>query len=157
MKAIDIMTRELIQVTEDTPLKEVVRLMMDHSISGIPVVDEKNRLLGIISESDIIRKKRKIHMPDYIQLLEALLNEADPDVFEHDLATTLQQPVKTFMTRQVITIRKSTSLGEITRLMVEHGIKRLPVVDQGLLVGIVTRRDVIRAFSTLDDSGSMLF
>ena len=157
MKAADIMTEDLIQVTEDTPLKEVVRLMTAHSISGIPVVDAHNHLRGIISESDIIRRKRKIHMPDYIQLLEAMLNEADPDEFEHDIGAMLKQPVREFMTRQIITVGRNTSLGEITRLMVEHNIKRLPVVEDGLLVGIVTRRDVIRAFAALNDANGASF
>ena len=141
----------MVRVHKDTSLKEVVKLMNEHTISGIPVVNDQEQLIGIISESDIIRKKRRIHMPDYIQLLEAMMNEADPDAYEHDLAELLRLPVAEFMTKKVITISKTTSLGEMTRLMVEHNIKRLPVVENGLLVGIVTRRDVIRAFAALND------
>ena len=157
MKARDIMTTNLIVVQEDSSLKEVVRLMTTHGISGIPVVDRNNHLMGIVSESDIIRMKRKIHMPDYIQLLETLINEADPDEFDHDFIALLKKPVSDFMTRKVITVSEKTNLGEITRLMVEHNIKRLPVTVGDKLIGIVTRKDVIRAMATLRESEGSWF
>ncbi|MCW3489216.1 CBS domain-containing protein [Dethiobacter alkaliphilus] len=149
MKAKEIMTTDLVTITEDKTLREVIKLMVEQNISGIPVIDETENLMGIVSESDVIRLKRKTHMPDYIQLLEAMLNEAQPEQFSADVIRSLKMPVKDFMTKKVVTVKEDTTLAEITRLMVEHNINRIPVVRKQKLLGIVTRRDAILAMAKL--------
>ncbi|EEG76403.1 CBS domain-containing protein [Dethiobacter alkaliphilus] len=149
MKAKEIMTTDLVTIAEDKTLREVIKLMVEQNISGIPVIDETGNLMGIVSESDVIRLKRKTHMPDYIQLLEAMLNEAQPEQFSADVIRSLNMPVKDFMTKKVVTVKEDTTLAEITRLMVEHNINRIPVVRKQKLLGIVTRRDAILAMAKL--------
>lgn len=144
------MTSDLITVTKKATLREVIQLMFNKNISGIPVVDEAGRLEGIVSESDVIRLKRKLHMPDYIQLLEKMLNDAHPEDFRADIDKALDMSVAEFMTSRVIAVTEDTSLAEITRLMVEHGINRIPVVKNNKLTGIVTRRDAIRAMAGIN-------
>ena len=148
LQAKQMMTTNLVTVTENATLQEIIQLMLDKNISGIPVVDEKGELKGVVSESDVLRLKRKLHMPDYMQLLETMLNNSHPEYFNAEVAKSLKMAVSDFMTRKLITISADTSLAEITRLMVEHGINRIPVVHDGKLVGIVTRRDAIRAMAT---------
>ncbi len=143
------MTTELVTVTEKATLREVIKLMLEKSISGIPVINGNGQLKGIVSESDVIRLRRRIHMPDYMQLLETLLNNANPEDFDTDIKQALEMPVTGFMTKKVITATENTSLAEITRLMVELGINRIPVVRGNKLIGIVTRRDAIQAMSRL--------
>ena len=147
MKAKQIMTTSLITVTERATLREVIGLMLEKNISGIPIVDENGKLKGIVSESDVIRLRRKMHMPDYMQLLETMLDNAHPEHFDAEILRALDMPVTDFMTKRVITVTEETNLSEMTHLMVEHGIKRLPVVRGAKLVGIITRRDAIRAMS----------
>ncbi|MDO9535368.1 MAG: CBS domain-containing protein [Bacillota bacterium] len=145
MKVREMMTTNLITVTEEKTLREVIQLMLEKNISGIPVVDGNGKLEGIVSEWDVIRLKRKLHLPDYIQLLEAMLNNAHPEEFDTDIARSLELLVKDFMTKKVITVTENTSMAEVTRLMVEHKINRIPVVRGDKLIGIVTRRDAIQA------------
>ncbi len=150
MKAKQIMTIDLVAVTEKSTLREVIQLMLENNISGIPVVDNDGKLKGIVSESDVIRLKRKLHMPDYIQLLESLINNAYPEDFNAAVTRALKMPVAEFMTKQVITVNENTSLFEITHLMLEHGINRILVVRDSRLAGIVTRRDIIRAMAAIN-------
>jgi CBS domain-containing protein len=149
LKAKDLMTTNLITVREETTLKAVIQIMFEKNISGIPVVDGDGKLKGIVSEADVIRLKRKLHMPDYIQLLEAILDNAHPEEFDSNIARSLEMPVKEFMTKKVITATESTSMAEITHIMVEHSINRVPVVRGNKLIGIVTRRDAIRAMANI--------
>ena len=143
------MTIELVTVSEDTSLQEVVRLMLEKNISGVPIVDSDERLKGIVSGSDVICLKRKLHMPDYMQLLGALLNNAHPEEFNAEIARALKMPVKEFMTKRVITASENTSMADIITLMTEHRINRIPIVRENKLVGIVTRRDTIRAMAVI--------
>ena len=87
-------------VFEDTTLREVVGLMLEKNISGLPVIDKEGKLIGIVSESDVIRLKRKLHMPDYMQLLETMLNNARPDEFNTEILRSLKMSVKDFMTKE---------------------------------------------------------
>lgn len=147
MKVREMMTINLVTVTEKATLREVIQLMLEKNISGIPVVDVDGKLKGIVSESDVIRLKRKLHMPDYMQLLETMLNNAHPEDFNADVIRALEMPVTDFMTKKVVTVTEDASMAEITRLMVEHGVNRIPVVRDNKLTGIVTRRDAIRAMA----------
>ena len=149
MKARQMMTTNLITVTETATLREVINLMLAKNISGIPVIDRNGKMKGIVSESDVIRLKRKLHMPDYMQLLDTMLNNMHPENFQADVTRALEMPITDFMTKEVVTISEDTSIAEITRLMVEHGINRIPVVHGNKLTGIVTRKDTIRAMSQL--------
>lgn len=126
-------------------MREVIQLMLDHNISGIPVISEKGELKGIVSESDVIRLRRKLHMPDYMQLLETFLNNAHPEEFSAEVARSLDLPVTGFMTKKVITADEDASVAEVTRLMVEHSINRIPILRGKKTAGIITRRDAIRA------------
>ncbi len=149
MKVKEIMTTDLVTVFEDTTLHEVVGLMLEKNISGLPVVDKERKLKGIVSESDIIRLKRKLHMPDYMQLLETMLNNARPDEFNTEILRALKMPAKDFMTKRIVTASENTSLAEVTRLMSEHDINRIPILRGSKLIGIITRRDAIRAIADI--------
>ena len=151
MKVKEVMTTDLVTVFEDTTLREVVGLMLEKNISGLPVVEKGGELKGIVSESDIIRLKRKLHMPDYMQLLEAMLNNARPDEFNTEILRALKMPAKDFMTKRIVTASEDTSLAEITRLMSEHDINRIPIVRGSRLIGMMTRRDAIKAMANLED------
>lgn len=152
MKAREMMTTNLITAREETVLREVIQLMLKHNISGIPVVDGDGNLKGIVSESDVIRLRRKLHLPDYIQLLEAMLDNAHPEDFDAKIIRSLETPVKDFMTKKVITANENTSMAEITRQMLENSVNRIPVVRDGKLIGIVTRRDALRAMANISHS-----
>lgn len=145
MKVRDIMTTDPVRVTGDTRLREAARLMVRHRVSGLPVVDEAGKLIGIVSEGDFIRREAGRDRPQGVSLLDAVFGEGE-------LQPAGAETVAEVMTRSVVTITPEASIGEAARVMGRRNVKRLPVVDlEGELVGIVSRADVVGAFTKPDD------
>lgn len=145
MKVRDVMTTDPIRVTPDTGLREAARLMVRHRVSGLPVVDERGRLVGILTEGDFIRQEATRDRPHGVSLLDALFGEGE-------LAAVTAETVSEVMTRSVVTITPEATLGEAARVLGRRNLKSLPVVDlDGELVGIISRADVVGAFAKPDD------
>ena len=145
MKVRDIMTTDPVKVTGDTRLKEAARLMVRHRVSGLPVVDEGGKLIGILSEGDFIRREAGRDRPHGVSLLDAVFGEGE-------LEPVGAETVSEVMTRSVVTITPEATVGEAARVMGRRNVKRLPVVDlEGELIGIVSRADVVGAFTKPDD------
>lgn len=146
MKVEELMTKDAIGVPPEMPLKEVGTVLAEHRISGLPVVDADGRVLGVVSEADILVKEQgpeSRHGGLFGWLLEG--GRADQDKLA---ARTAGEA----MTTPAITILARKHVSDAARLMTEHGIKRLPVVDAyDKLVGIVTRSDLVRAFARTDE------
>jgi CBS domain-containing protein len=139
MRVSDVMTENVFTVTADMPLKVVATRMLEYGVSGMPVV-EGDRLLGVISETDILFKERTA--PDRKGLVDWLVHYAeDPPLAKLD-ATTAGEA----MTTPAVTIASGRQIADAAALMLDLRIDRLPVVDSGRLVGIVTRADLVRAF-----------
>jgi CBS domain-containing protein len=146
MKVRDVMHRDVITVAPQTPLKEVARTLVEHGISGVPVVDEHGTVLGVVSETDLLVKERgePARRP---RLLARLFGPEPADAAAKAEAVTAAEA----MTAPAITITADRPLREAAALMVERQINRLPVVEDGRLVGIVTRADLVRAFVRSDE------
>jgi len=142
MKISQIMTSEVTAVTPDTPLKDVAAVLIERRISGVPVV-EGERLLGIVSETDIVRKAGGAQTP--ASLLERLLR---PDSSHRSSVARVAADV---MTSPPVTIDAWRPVAAAAALMTDQRINRLPVTEDGRLVGIVTRSDLVRAFTRSDD------
>ena len=144
MKVQDIMTREVVTIGPEADLRDVARILVDNDISGLPVCGAQRELLGIVSEGDILVKEGGPR--DETGLLGRLRGSA---------ATSAQKAraltVKDAMTTPVVTISPYAPVAEAARRMSDLGIKRLPVVKHGELVGIVSRTDLMRAFVRTDE------
>ena len=147
MKVSDVMTKHVISISPETSVFIAIRLMLKHHISGLPVIDNHATLVGIVSEGDFLRraeieterKKRSLW-------LDALLGPVDGAadyVHSHGLA------VKEVMTPDPITISENTKLDEVVRLMENRKLKRLPVLRDGKVIGIVTRANLMRALLSI--------
>ncbi|RQD77288.1 MAG: CBS domain-containing protein [Candidatus Syntrophonatronum acetioxidans] len=147
MKARDLMHRRVITVRRDTTLKEASILMSKNRVNGLPVVEEEGKLVGIITDSDILQYRQKINLPEYMRLIEYFLGEVDPEGIEDSIREIMHKKVEEVMTTHLITLREDSQLGEIISKFAEHHIGRLPVVKENKLVGLVSREDVIRAFA----------
>lgn len=143
----DLMSRDVVTVRPETPLKEVARLLVEHAISGIPVVDEHNVVVGVVSESDFMIKERgREHISR--SPLRWLLGDSRHDLDRVE-ATTAGQA----MTTPAITIEgRVASVREAAMVMAERKINRLPVTEEGNLVGIITRGDLLRVYMQSDDA-----
>ncbi|MGZ8562657.1 MAG: CBS domain-containing protein [Candidatus Limnocylindria bacterium] len=147
MKVRDVMTHQVITARPEMTLRDLALLLSEHRISGMPVVDASGSILGIVSEADILVKERG-NAPSHGSGLSWLFGErAAPDELRQHAATTVGQA----MTRPAICIDHDRPLREAAALMLDRSINRLPVTENGLLVGILTRADLVRAYLRRDD------
>jgi CBS domain-containing protein len=143
MKVRDVMTVNVGAVGQEATLKQVAELMVARQISGVPVVNAERRVLGVVSEADIIAKVAS--RPESAGILGRVFTPKGVD--ERRLVATTAGEA---MTPQPVTIEAEQSVAEAARLMVDHGVNRLPVVSDGKLAGIVSRADIVRAFTRSD-------
>src|SRR3974390_516271 len=146
MRAHQIMTKDIITVTPHTSIEEAARIMLRTHISGLPVLDDAGKLVGIVSESDFLRRSeigtgRK--RPAWLQFL------VGPGKAATDFVRERGRRVEDVMTADPITVSEQTPLEELVRLMEKNGIKRLPVMDSGKLTGIVTRSNLLQAVASI--------
>jgi CBS domain-containing protein len=145
MRAKDIMTANVISVSEDTPVREIVDLLLKHRISAVPVVDRARRVVGIVSEGDLLRpegtsgggRKRS-------WWLEAIFAG---EAFTYEKA--YGRTAGAVMTRDVFTVEEDTPLNEIAELLERHQIKRVPVLREGRLAGIVSRANLLHGLANV--------
>ncbi|MGZ4416323.1 MAG: CBS domain-containing protein [Gaiellaceae bacterium] len=145
MRVEQVMSREVLTVAPETSLKDVAGLLSHHRISGLPVCDANGRVLGVISEADILQKEQG-RTPEGSGLF-AWLFERDNEAAAKIAARTAGEA----MTSPAVSIEPGRPLSEAARLMIERSINRLPVVANNELVGIVTRADLVRAFHRSDE------
>jgi len=136
----DVMTRTVVSVDASAPFKDIVRRMQDYRVSAVPVVDEDDIVLGIVSEGDLLLKEDE-DLEGEPRFLDGARRRRDRSKAAGRIASEL-------MTIPVITIGPDATLGEAARLMHRHAVKRLPVVDRkgGSILGIVSRKDLLKVF-----------
>lgn len=141
MKVEDVMTRNVVSVEPASPLKAVAAILASHRISGVPVVDEGGTLVGVVSEADIVRKEAG---EEKRSALSRLLGR-------RSRSRVGAQTAGEAMSSPPITISPRRDVSEAARLMVERAVNRLPVVEDGKVIGIATRADLVRAFARSDE------
>src|SRR5579863_5151100 len=142
MNVADIMTRTVITVTPETPIAEVARLMVQHRISGLPVVDPSGAVIGIVTEGDLLRRAETGTERRHSHWLEFLIA---PGRLARDYANANARKAGEVMTEDVATVAPQDALDVVVGLMEHRHVKRLPVVEAGLLVGIVSRANLVQA------------
>jgi CBS-domain-containing membrane protein len=142
MKACDIMTSPVITVTPETNIAAAARLMLQHRISGLPAVNGKGVVVGIVTEGDLLRRAETGTAPHHARWLELLLGPGRlADEYTHAHA----RKVAEVMTGDVISVTSQIDVADVVQLMNKRRIKRLPVIDDGRLIGIVSRANLVRA------------
>lgn len=142
MNAADVMIREVLSVGPDEPVRDIALTMLTRRISGVPVLDAERRVLGIVSEGDLIRRpelQTDQARGGWLKLFLSADERARDFVKSHGLKA------REVMTQPAICVGQDTPLAEVVRLMERHRVKRLPVMENGKLVGLVTRSDLLRA------------
>lgn len=147
MTIADVMTSPVFTVRRETPLKDVAHLLIDNGVSGVPVVDEDGAVLGIVSEADFLVKEQGAGEIRHRRLARLL---GDRPEALHQLDVIAARNAGEAMTTPAVTIEASRPIREAAAMMTARGINRLPVTDNGKLVGIVTRADLVRAYVRTD-------
>jgi CBS domain-containing protein len=144
MRVRQLMTTDVVTVGPDASLKEVASLLARHRISGLPVVDSDGRVLGVVSETDIVQKEAQEPQP-----ASGLLRWLDPDSGRLS-AKLAAHTAGEAMSSPAVTIEANLPVSAAASLMLDNGCKRLPVTDGGKLAGVVSRADLVRAFARSD-------
>ena len=147
LTAKDVMTRDVITVGPRTTVEELARLLIEHHISGVPVVDDAGELVGIVTEHDLITREKRLHIPTVVQIFDAFIYLESSKRFEDDLKKMVGTKVGDICNPHVVTVGEDTTLTEIATIMTEKDIHLLPVMSGKKLVGIVGKEDVLKAFS----------
>ena len=149
LKAKDIMTPDVITIQAEATVEELARILIEHKISGVPVVDGNKKILGIVTENDLIRKNKRFHIPTVIRLFDAYIllgsGKAEEEI-KKMAATTVDE----IYIRKVVTINEETSMEDIATIMSEQHVHLLPVLRDATVVGIVGKADVVRAMAYED-------
>jgi CBS domain-containing protein len=148
----DVMTATLVKISPDNSVEHAARTMLENSVSGLPVVDDMGQLVGIISEGDLIRRT-EVGAGELAPLAGTKVSHEDR---AHDYIKRHSWRVGDAMTGNPVTIHADASLAKAAQMMAEHGIKRIPVVKDGQLIGIVSRADLLQAFLVARQDRTMI-
>jgi CBS domain-containing protein len=146
----DVMTADPVTVSPGASVEDVVRLMREHEMSGLPVVDEDGRLIGIVTESDLVipDDEGDLHIPHYIELFGGMVFMPESvKRFEERFHKAAAATARDMMTADPVTVEADDPARKAARMIVDSGHNQLPVTDGGRLVGLVTRVDVLGALA----------
>ncbi|TVM07285.1 MAG: CBS domain-containing protein [Halomonas sp.] len=144
MQAVDIMTKDVISVGPEEEVSAIAQLLLNHHISAVPVIDDSHLVVGIVSEGDLMRRIRKEDGKESSWWLSLFAGHKDPA----DYVKTHGRKADEVMTVNPMTIEEDAPLHKIARLLEKHRIKRVPVVKEGKLVGIVSRANLLQGLAT---------
>lgn len=144
LNASDIMTTDVITVKKDTSLKDLAKILYKNHINGVPVVDDDGLLLGIICESDLIRKDKKLHIPTVVAIFDAVIYLESPKSIEKEFKRICATTVEDLYTKKTITVDERTPIDEIATIMTKKKIYTIPVMDGDLMVGVIGKADLLR-------------
>ncbi|SKC50498.1 CBS domain-containing protein [Maledivibacter halophilus] len=145
MKARDIMNENVITVSAEDNVDYLVKILLDNKISGAPVVDEEQKVIGIVTEADLIYPEKSIHLPAFIPVLDGIIFLESFKKLEKEIKKMTAYKVKDVMVKNVVTVGEDTDLQEIVNILLNKKINRVPVVNSNnKLVGIVTRSNILK-------------
>jgi CBS domain-containing protein len=143
----DIMTRNVVTVNKDQPISDLSKLFIENHFNGVPVLDDSGKILGVVTQGDLIEQNKNLHIPTVIALFDAVLFLESEKKFESDVKKLTGSKIEDIYHSSLITVSPDADLSEITTLMAENDVHTLPVLDDDKLVGIIGKKDVIRAMA----------
>lgn len=143
-KVSEVMTRELLTVRKDTTVRELAELFISKRFSSLPVVDESGRLIGIVTESDLIEQGKNVHLPTVITLFDWVIYLETEKTLERELKRMGGRTVADIFKSEVTTINADAPVSEAADIMSSQHINAIPVLENGKLAGIISRLDIIR-------------
>lgn len=144
MKVKEMMTKNVVTVPPDAKIEDIAKVLIEHKISGVPVVDDVGNLLGIVSEGDLLHKEVSPQVPDIVNILGAFIYYNGVERYNEEVKKLMARTAEEIMTSKVITVTEDEEISKVGELMMKHNIKRVPVMKSWQMVGIVSRADVIK-------------
>lgn len=142
----DIMTMDVIVANRSDSIADVAQLLIKEKIGGVPVVSEDKEVVGIISETDIMKKEKYVEDPQVLNLLQGLIFLSDFKQMEEDMKRVAAYKVEELMSTDIITVHENDTFDDVANVMIKKSVNRVPVVDSdNKLKGIICRYDIIRA------------
>jgi CBS-domain-containing membrane protein len=151
MKAVDVMVRDVVTVGPDADVAEAIRLLAEHDVSALPVVDTDGNIVGVISEADLIQREEMSTEKHHPWWLEAFTPAA---TLAEEFAKSHGRRVSEVMSDHVVSASEDASLSEVAALLEKHRIKRVPILRDGKLVGIVSRSNLVQALASSQTHGN---
>ncbi|MDQ1270173.1 MAG: hypothetical protein QG618_1483 [Thermodesulfobacteriota bacterium] len=140
----DIMEKEVISITPETDIARAVEILLNNHINGVPVVDENGMLKGILCQSDLIFQQKTISLPPILTFLDSIIPLSSSKKLEQQIKKMAASTVAQAMVKDPVTVTPETPVSEIAALMVEKHFHTIPVVQEGKMLGIVGKEDVLR-------------
>ena len=142
----DIMTTDVIVANKNDIIANVANLLIKEKIGGLPVVDEENKVVGIISETDIMKKESHVDSPRMLNFIQGIIFLDDMKKFEDEMRAIAAYKVEDLMSKDIITVNENDTFDYVANVMINKSINRVPVVDENnFLKGIICRYDIIKA------------
>jgi CBS-domain-containing membrane protein len=154
LQARDIMTREVVSVSPETSIDELSKLLENRRIGGVPVVGANGRLVGIVTQNDLVERARDLELPPAINILDFHIYLQIPSHMMQRVEKMLGTTVGEIMSRDPVTVSPETPVARLAALMAKEKVHTLPVLDQGKIVGIIGKMDIIRALGKPEGEGS---
>ena len=149
LTAKDIMTKEVICVPPELPVGELAALLLRHKIGGAPVVDGEGKLLGVVTESDLIDQGKNVHIPTAVAILDSFVFLESPGRMEQEIRKMAGRTAGEICAHKPVTVDEGAQLADIATIMSERKVHTLPVLSSGRLVGVIGKTDLVRAISSL--------
>ena len=145
-RAKDIMTTDVIVANKNDIIANVANLLIKEKIGGLPVVDEENKVVGIISETDIMKKESHVDSPRMLNFIQGIIFLDDMKKIEDEMRAIAAYKVEDLMSKDIITVNENDTFDYVANVMINKSINRVPVVDENnFLKGIICRYDIIKA------------
>ena len=145
LTAKEIMTKDVITVKKGTKVSELADILIKNRISGTPVVDDSGKVLGVVTESDLLEQSKSLHLPTVFTILDSVIFLESAKHFEKELKKMTGAKVEDVYTENPVTVGLDTPVREVANIMAEKKAYTIPVLDGDKLVGIIGKADVVRA------------
>lgn len=147
ISAKDIMTEEVITVSPELAVEKLAEIFWENRISGAPVVDDDGTVIAIVTENDLIDQNKKVHIPTMISILDSVIMLEKAGKIEKEIRKMTGTTVKDICSDTLTSVEAETPLDEVATIMAEKQVHTLPVLDEGKLIGVVGKSDIIKTMA----------
>lgn len=147
LKAAQFMTKQFLTISPEMSVEELARLLLRKDVTGAVIVDKKGKLLGVVTDGDLIAKEKNLHLPTVVSIFDSVVYLETSEHFKDELHKMVATRVEDIYTRDPVTVEMDSSLSDIATIMSEKRIHFLPVMSEERVEGVVGRREILGALS----------